>query len=202
MALLRSDGYNEKPLLKNPAIIVVNFLLVGIVVLFLSFSYGYFAFKNENWADFKLPRVFWISALLVILISFVLRSVVKYYDADDRKKLRRNTFVALGLALGFVFCQVYGWNQMRAQNMLLSTSTSASYVYLLTGLHSLHVLAGIIFLSVASYRIYKNTAGQVNALLYFSDPVHRSRLKMMVKYWHTIDALWLYLFLAFLYNHT
>jgi cytochrome c oxidase subunit 3 len=202
MALTRTNHSGEKPLIKNPAIIVVNFLLIGIVVLFLSFSYGYFAFKNEKWLDFRLPRVFWISAMLVVAISVVMRNMIKYYDADKHIKLRRNILVALVLAIGFVICQFIGWQNMQQQGMLIDTTTGASYVYLLTGLHAIHILVGIIFLSVATYRIFHNTRNQVNALIYFSDPLHRSRIKMMATYWHTIDALWIYLFLAFLYNHT
>ncbi|MBK7440933.1 MAG: cytochrome c oxidase subunit 3 [Bacteroidetes bacterium] len=202
MALTRTNNSGEKPLIKNPAIIVVNFLLVGIVVLFLAFSYGYFAFKNEDWIAFRLPRVFWLSTLFIILVSVLLRKTVHFYDKDNALKLRIHVGIALIFATAFVVCQWIGWQQLHSRNLHLDTSTSVSYIYLLTGLHAIHVLVGMVFLITAFFRVYKHTGSQVNALIYFSDPIRRSRFKMLATYWHTIDLLWVYLFLAFLYNHT
>lgn len=202
MALTKMNNSGEKPIIKNPAILAVNFLLVGIVILFLAFSYGYFAFRDDSWAQFRLPRQFWLSTLLVVMVSVVLHQTTRLYDRDNVKGLRLAIGLSLFFAIAFVLSQYASWQTLKAQNIFLATSPSGSYVYLLIGLHVLHVLVGLIFLIVSFVRVYKNTGSQVNALLFFSDPVRRSRLKLLTTYWHTIDALWVYLFLSFLYNHT
>ncbi len=202
MSLTGINNNGEKPMIKHPGMIAVNLLMAGIVMFFLSLSYGYILRMGENWQAFRLPRVFWLSTVCVVIISILLRSTLKLYDTDKTASLRRNVGAALLFSLVFVICQFIGWKQLSNQQMLLQTSPSGSYVYLLTGIHVVHVGVGIVFLLVANFRIYNHTNNTVKALLYYSDPLRRNRLSMLRTYWHTIDFLWVFLFLAFLYNHT
>ncbi|MFI5171089.1 MAG: heme-copper oxidase subunit III [Chitinophagales bacterium] len=196
-----SETRDKRQLIKNPAIIIVNFLMAGIVLLFVGLAYGYIFTMGSNWLEFKLPKIFWLSTASIISVSILLRSTLKFYDSDKPAKLKRNILAALIMACLFVFCQVSGWITLQKQGIVLDTSPSVSYLYVLTGLHILHVLAGIIFLVVAVVRSYLNTANEVSSLLFFSDPVKRTRLKLLNTYWHTIDFLWVFLFLAFLFHH-
>lgn len=202
MSLTGVNNNGEKPMLKNPGMIALYLLMAGIVMFFLSLSYGYILNMGENWKEFRLPRVFWLSTICVIMVSVLLRKTLKLYDADNTESLRKNTAGALLFSLLFVVCQVIGWQQLKAQQMLLQTSPSGSYVYLLTGIHVLHVGVGLLFLLVTNIRLYRHTSDNLKALLYYTDPIRRNRLSMLCIYWHTIDFLWIFLFLAFLYNHT
>lgn len=202
MSLTEVNRNGEKPMIKNPGMIAVNLLMAGVVMFFLSLSYGYILRMGENWQAFRLPRVFWLSSVCVIMVSLFLRNILKLYDADNTFAVRRNVSLALLFASLFVLCQFLGWQKLSEQKMLLQTSPSGSYVYLLTGIHAAHVGLGIIFLIVATFRIFSHTSNNVKALLYFSDPTRRNRLMMLRTYWHTIDFLWIFIFLAFLYNHT
>jgi len=202
MSLTGVNNNGEKPMVKNPGMLAVNLLMAGIVMFFLSLSYGYVLKMGENWQEFKLPRVFWLSTFCVVIISFILRKTLSLYDTDKTDALRRNIGAAMLFSLLFVICQFIGWQQLSNKQMLLQTSPSGSYVYLLTGIHVVHVGVGIIFLLTANIRVFKHTNNVVKALLYYSDPLRRNRLAMLRTYWHTIDFLWVFLFLAFLYNHT
>jgi cytochrome c oxidase subunit III len=202
MSLTGVNNNGEKPMLKNPGMIALYLLMAGIVMFFLSLSYGYILNMGENWKEFRLPRVFWLSTICVIMVSVLLRKTLKLYDADNTESLRKNTAGALLFSVLFVVCQVIGWQQLKAQQMLLQTSPSGSYVYLLTGIHVLHVGVGLLLLLVTNIRLYRHTSDNLKALLYYTDPIRRNRLSMLCTYWHTIDFLWIFLFLAFLYNHT
>ncbi len=188
--------------LRNPTVLIVDMLLASIVIFFLGITYGYVARLGSAWTDFRLPKVFWLSTLSILMVSFFLRHVLEAYDRDQVTTLKRKIALAFAAALIFSACQVAGWLQLRDQGLLIDTANSVSYVYILTGLHILHVLLGLIFLMVAAFRINRHTATGVQALLYFSDPLRRDRLKLLTHYWHTIDFLWVLLFLAFLFNHT
>lgn len=201
MANSREMSSGQRQLIKNPATIIVNFLLAGIVVLFLSLSYGYIFTMGSNWIEFKLPKVFWLSTIAILCVSFFLRRTLRMYDLDNPKKLKRSLMFALCFAALFVYFQLKGWSLLTAQGLTLQSSNSVSYLYLLTGLHILHVIVGIVFLIVAVYRSHFNTIDKVKALLFFSDKHKRTRLKLLNTYWHTIDFLWLYLFFAFLFHH-
>lgn len=187
---------------RNPMVIVVNMLLASIVVLFLALTYGYALRMGSNWLEFRLPKVFWLSTICIMLVSFFLRRTIKYYDTDRTARLRRAMALATIMATAFVVCQLIGWGELGKAGILMDTSTSVSYLYLLSGLHLLHVGVGIIILLVGCVRLFTNTSTPVKALLYYADPVRRDRLKLLNHYWHTIDFLWLFLFLVILYNQT
>lgn len=191
----------QRHIIKNPSVIIVNFLLAGIVVLFLALSYGYIFAMGSNWIEFKLPKVFWLSTAAILCVSLFLHRALKMFDLDKPKKLTRSIMVALFFSVLFVFFQISGWSALLSKGLDLQSSPSVSYLYILTGLHVAHVAVGIIFLIVSIFRSHKNTTDNVKALLYFSDPIKRSRLKLLNTYWHTIDFLWVYLFLAFLFHH-
>lgn len=187
---------------RNPMVIVVNMLLASIVVLFLALTYGYAFQMGNNWLEFRLPKVFWLSTISILLVSYFLRRTLVYYDGDRTARLRRSMILATIFATAFVVFQLIGWGELGSQGILLTTSQSASYLYLLSGLHLLHVGVGIIILLAGCRRLIVHTASPVKALIYYADPIRRDRLKLLMHYWHTIDFLWLFLFLVILYNHT
>jgi len=187
---------------RDPAILLVDLLLIAIIIFFIGITYGYIARLGDTWQDFRLPKIFWLSTMCILLVSYFLRRLLAAFDKDDTAELQRRIFSALLAALGFTACQVTGWIQLRNSGILPDTAVSASYVYVLSGLHVLHVVVGLVFLLVAAIRIHNNTGSGLKSLIYYSDAVPRRRLLLMTHYWHAIDLIWLVLFLAFLFNHT
>lgn len=198
----QSAGIPTEGKFRNPAMLLINLVLVSIVVLFLAITYGYLAKLGTQTDDFRLPKVFWMSTLSIVSVSVLLHRLIQAYDRDNVRALRIRLGLALVAALLFSGCQVAGWIQLDRQGLMLHTDPGVAYIYVLTGLHIVHVGAGLIFLLVTVLRMRKFTANHVGTLIYFSDPLRRDRLKMLTHYWHTIDFLWVFLFLAFLYNHT
>lgn len=195
-------GENLTGRFKNPTVLLVNLVLLSIVILFLGITYGYLAKLGSAWLDFRLPKVFWLSTLSILSVSILLQRLLAAYDADHIREMKIRLGLAFGTAMVFTICQISGWQQLISQGLMMDTHPSVAYLYVLTGLHIAHVAVGLLFFIVAAYRLQKNTAVNVSALLYFSDPMRRDKLKLMVHYWHTIDLVWVMLFLSFLYNHT
>lgn len=180
----------------------VDMTLSGIVVLFLGIVYSYIFNNNKaKWEDFHLPKIFWLSTLCILCVSFFFNRAYRAYLRDKSSRMKSNLIVTSVFAFLFVCCQITGWIQLSAQGFLLTSNPSVSYVYVLSGLHAAHVLAGIIFLAVAVYGAFYNTRDEVRSLLYFTDPAKKLRLKLLMHYWNTIDFLWIFLFLCFLYEH-
>jgi cytochrome c oxidase subunit 3 len=72
--------------------------------------------------------------------------------------------------------------ELRAQGLYLATNPSASFFYLFTVLHALHILGGLCDLSLVIWRFSK----QVPTL-------RISTLSAVSYYWHFMDVLWIYL---------
>ncbi|MEZ5014061.1 MAG: cytochrome c oxidase subunit 3 [Chitinophagales bacterium] len=197
----------QNPYKRYPFLIVVRFIMAGIVVLFLSLTYGYLYTTDIQWVAFHLPKVFWLSTLAIVLVSVCMRLVLQLYDADRPSRLRWTLFAAFFLGVLFIIFQIIGWTALfrlsreAVRTYAVSSSNGFDYLYLLTGLHALHVLVGLIFLIVANVRTFIHTKDPVKALVFFSDPIRRIRLRLVITYWHTIDVLWVVLFLSFLFKH-
>jgi cytochrome c oxidase subunit 3 len=67
-------------------------------------------------------------------------------------------------------------------------NVSASFLYILSGLHILHLLGGILWLLVLLAKSFSGTITQQNML-----PLDLGSI-----YWHFLDILWIYLFLFLL----
>jgi cytochrome c oxidase subunit 3 len=70
-------------------------------------------------------------------------------------------------------------------------NSSSSYVYLLSFVHLLHVLGGLLFL-IAIYAFAKFKKDQ---------PISNLRLRLGATYWHFVDGLWIYLLLFLIFIH-
>lgn len=90
--------------------------------------------------------------------------------------------IVLGCA--FVSGQVLAWHQMGARGIYLSTTPNATFVYLATILHAIHVGAGLLALLSAA----------VLALAKATWDSRRIVVDVTAWYWHFMAALWVYLF--------
>jgi cytochrome c oxidase subunit 3 len=100
-------------------------------------------------------------------------------------------WLSLTLILGFLFCilQFLSFRNLIEMGYFFAGAQSTittSFIYVLTFLHAVHLLAGIIVLLVLIYNT-NNNRYQVNKLGF----------TLGVTFWHFLDILWLYLFLFF-----
>ncbi len=176
--------------------------VVGITVLFIALTVAYlFSSVSWQWAQFRFPKLFLVSAILIVLSSFSIQAARKAYDEDDSQQLYKMLQITLGLSIGFVIAQTVGWNNLYQQGIYVAGKPDGSYLYLISGLHALHVLVGVGILGVMMYGLRKKLNDPVKSLLYFTDPSTRLNLKLLAFYWHFVDILWIYLLLFFLFNH-
>jgi cytochrome c oxidase subunit 3 len=56
--------------------------------------------------------------------------------------------------------------------------------YVMTGLHGLHIVVGLIFIGIVMYRIKKD----------FITPTNFQKLENSGLYWHIVDIIWIFLF--------
>jgi cytochrome c oxidase subunit III len=88
------------------------------------------------------------------------------------------------MGLGFLVGQYLAWIELEARGFFLATSASSSFVYLLTGMHAIHLAGGLIALLYAG----------ITAL--FRKPVEARRIVVDITawYWHFMALLWIYIF--------
>ncbi len=151
-----------------------------------------------NWLEFKLPTMFFVSTAVIGLSSFAIERAKKAFAHNQYATYRMALRLTLLLGICFVIVQYIGWQQMMQNGILLQGNPSGAFVYLISGLHALHVLMGIIILTVMWFNARKNP-DEIEQLVIDSNPYKMHSIEMMAIYWHFVGVLWVYLLLFFTY---
>lgn len=166
--------------------------IVTIVMLFAAFTSYYIVRRAAgHWLAFELPQMFWISTAIILISSVTMNWAIAAARKDDLKKTSTGLLLTFVLGIAFGVVQYFGWTYLYSNNIVFAGSDSnaaGSLLYLITALHLLHVVAGLILLIVMMARTSKGIYSSQNML----------GLKLTAIYWHFLDGLWIYLFL-FLY---
>ncbi|MEY2904832.1 MAG: hypothetical protein RJA52_848 [Bacteroidota bacterium] len=188
--------------MRNPANVILVLLLIGISVLFLSLSFSLvYTRVQNNLPAIELPFIFYLNTLILIGSSYTLILAKKSYLNDNTQKYLSSLIGTLVLSFIFLGAQFKGWNILFEKNIFIQSDHSASYLYVISGLHFAHVIGGIPFLVAFIITAIKRMKEPVSVLVYFSDPEKRLKLKLLSWYWHYLDALWIYLVLFFMINY-
>jgi cytochrome c oxidase subunit III len=186
----------------HPHYIIITLVIAGITALFLGFTASYIYNRVQQGVEpVALPSLFYINSIFIIGSSATLMLAKKAYLDDNTANFKTMLWVTLGLTVIFLFMQVQAWQQLMSQNIFINYNTLASYMYLISGLHFLHLIAGIPYLIHFIYVAYKRMKDPVTVLVYFSDPDKLRGLKILNIYWHFLDGLWIYLVIFFLLNY-
>ncbi|WP_274628665.1 cytochrome c oxidase subunit 3 [Arvimicrobium flavum] len=174
----------QAPTMPNPKLGLGVFLAV-VGCLFALFASAYFMrMELADWRAMPLPRILWFNTLVLALSSVALHIAV-VSSRKDQIQTTRLALVTGGLtALVFLAGQVSAWRDLAASGYLLNGNPANSFFYLLTGMHGLHIVGGLVALGVTTARAWGD--------------VPRERLRLGVElcamYWHFLLFIWLALF--------
>ncbi|MBK8636340.1 MAG: cytochrome c oxidase subunit 3 [Saprospiraceae bacterium] len=192
----------ERNYLIHPNYIILILVLFGVTALFMGFSAAYLYNRlQQGVAPVRLPSLFYYNSILLLASSYSLWSSKKAYQNDQTSKYQQMLVVTLVLTIAFLIAQILAWNQLYDLNISLQHSTMASYMYVITGLHFAHLIAGIPFLIYFIYVAVTKMKSPMTVLIYFADTDKKRKLDLLNIYWHFLDALWLYLVIFFLINY-
>ncbi len=88
------------------------------------------------------------------------------------------------LGFGFLLGQWLAWGEIKARGFFVNTNPDASFIYLLTAAHALHLTGGIIAMIWAG----------ITSLLQRPIEARRIAIDITAWYWHFMAVLWIYIF--------
>jgi cytochrome c oxidase subunit 3 len=165
-------------------------VFIGVAsVLFTLFivAYGMRMDMGSEWSPIAMPWQLWLSSALLVAGSVLLQ-----WAAADARALRlrnaRRLWLAGGAAAAAFLCsQVWAWQALVDARVVLATNPAASFFYLLTALHGLHVIGGLIAWSIVAKHVLPADAEPRAAA---------SRIALTARYWHFLLAAWVALYAA------
>ena len=194
--------YTQKTIKKfYPYKMILIFSLFGISTLFIGLSLAYLFSKDATWPRLIMPPAFIASTVLIIANSITMHLANYAFKKDWCDLYKVSLVMTFVLSLGFVATQYVGWIELQEKGINLQSHLAGSYLFLISGLHALHVFAGLIFFAVFLFGSFKLVNHPATALVYFTDPIKKLRLQLLTIYWHFIDAIWIYLFLFFIISN-
>ena len=132
----------------------------------------------------ELPSLLWPNTAALILSSIAIELSRRAIRRNDVQSMKRWLAAGGVLGLSFLVGQLAAWRQLVRAGVYLPSTLQSSFFYILTGLHGLHLLGGIVALSLVLLMALKNRLSAFR----------HEPLKLCATYWHVMDLLWIYLF--------
>lgn len=170
----------------------------GLLFLFLMLVFITKEVRNQD-IPVKIPGVFWVSTLIILLSSFTLQGANKAFREERFRSYRLNISITLLAGILFIVLQGLGWRIMLLAGITMSNNTAGMFIYVLSGLHILHTLGGLIALASANRDAFQRME-YIDSYVYSVNPPNQLKIKLISIYWHFIDILWIILFLFLLYH--
>ena len=140
-----------------------------------------------DWTPIALPAQLWLSSALLLAGSVLMQRAAAAAHAGDRIRVRRLLLAGGAAAAAFLCVQLWAWQALLDARVALAGNPAASFFYVLTALHGLHVLGGLVAWSVAA-QPPPTTPGEPDPAAW--------RIALCARYWHFLLAVWAVLFAA------
>ena len=161
----------------------------SIIMMFAGLTSAYIVKSNQpKWITFQMPVIFWYSTAVLVASSLTMQMALREFK--NRRMINYRKLISGTVILGasFIALQIFGFNQIWNSGITLSGAGAAPFMYVIFGLHGLHVLGGVIALLVMMLKAFNTHRRSY-------DPVP---VEVVSSYWHFVDILWVYLFIFFL----
>jgi cytochrome c oxidase subunit III len=183
--------------------------VAGIVMIFVSFTSAYVVRQGlptidprtntlvRDWIPVRLPALLLVNTCVLLFSSLTMALARRQLwsevplasgaetpgvAVEQRQKI---SWLALTVVLGlsFLTLQWMAWRELAASGFYVATSPSSSFVYLLTGMHGVHLIGGVVALLAAG------------AASLLRRPVSSRLVIVDVTgwYWHFMALLWVYI---------
>ncbi len=163
-------------------------------MLFAALTSGFIVYSggSGHGLNITLPSSFRYSTIALVISSITLFMASRAAKRLDYDKQQRFLWVTISLGVAFLILQVYGWYTLayKMHIYLVDPNATRSFVYVMTFLHLLHIIGGIIWL-ISTLNGSIKRIPQVQNLY---------RMEMTSIFWHFLDIIWIYLYVFLLLN--
>ncbi|MVN21144.1 cytochrome c oxidase subunit 3 [Mucilaginibacter arboris] len=168
--------------------------IITSFMLFAAFTSGFIVYTQgsaDKGIKIILPHAFIYSTIVILLSSGTMYLAFRAAKQLQFSKQRQYLWLTLILGIGFFCLQFYAWTVLVKMGVyLINPNASQSFIYIFTGVHLVHILAGLILVINSLVGSYKNAPPVKNIF----------RLEMASIFWHFVDILWIYLYVFLLLN--
>ena len=165
---------------------IVGVLFFLFIITFLSRSQypDFEALAGAPWQPFTDPGRLWFNTSLLALASVAMQFGLRGARLGRLNLTVAGVSASVLFTVAFLAAQFDLWLHLQAMGFYVNSNPANSYFYLLTAVHGLHMMGGLIVLSNVVFRVW-----------YDNEPESLSGpLQLCTTYWHFLLGVWLVLF--------
>lgn len=181
-----------EPYPSNKFRIAMWFVLLVVLMTFGGLISAYIVISTNGvmeWQPFALPIQVWVSTVLILASSVAYTIAQRALNADQQDKAKNWFLVTTVFGGMFIASQLLAWFELVRRGVYVQSNPYAGFFYILTAVHAVHVIGGILALGWIVLRTWQKTS-------FDEELVKRKQIANTVGwYWHFMDGLWLVLLL-------
>lgn len=168
--------------------------MIGMFMMFAALSSGFIVYTEggvDKGIKTILPNTFIYSTAIIVISSITMHLAYSAAKKMDFQKQKIYLILTMILGVAFFALQYEAWAVLTSRGIyFINTNASQSFIYIFTGLHLAHILAGLIVLLRALFGLLKSIP-QINNVF---------RMELATIFWHFLDLLWIYIYVFLLLN--
>jgi cytochrome c oxidase subunit 3 len=157
--------------------------VVGVVFMLLLIAYGG-RMAYEDWRPAPQLNLLWANTFVLILASVALQWAQVAVRRGRMDAMRVGLLAGGAFTLVFLFGQLLAWRQLATMGYFDVSNPAIAFFYLITGIHGLHLLGGLVAWGRAVARVWGD----------FNVAKMRQSVELCTLYWHFLLGVWLVLF--------
>jgi cytochrome c oxidase subunit 3 len=177
-------AHRDKPPVTAVRVGLWVFLAVATSLFALFISAYTMRMELSDWAPLPEPGLLWLNTALLVAASGYMQWTRSAAARGQTDRVRSGLSIAGALTLAFLAGQWVVWQQLGVAGYLASGNPANAFFYLLTALHGLHLLGGLVVWARTTTRAWRGAAvGEMS-----------QTVALCTVYWHYLLLVWLVLF--------
>ena len=163
----------------------LGIFLAVVGCLFALFISAYsIRMHTGDWSPLPVPKLLWLNTGVLVASSVALQWAAIMARRGHRDGLRTALFVGGACTFTFLAGQLLAWRQLSDAGYFLATNPANSFFYLLTAMHGLHLLGGLVAWGKTTDKVWRgNKLSEV-----------RLSVELCATYWHFLLFVWFLVF--------
>lgn len=171
--------------------------LLLMLFLMVSFTFELASESDVLEIDLIVPKFYFISGVLLPFTYFYIARLPEIFKTEDAITVQKRLLVTFIIGMIFLIFQLSGWLEWIYKGIEVESGRVGTYLYVITGLYMLHVLATMVIMTIKLYQIRNLQHDGIKQLLYFTSTYEKMKLEIISIIWRYLIILWLILIIWF-----
>jgi cytochrome c oxidase subunit 3 len=184
------DGATREREMTSLSLVTVIVILATVTMTFgaMIAVFFYRSLAPQFWGHLTIPPLLWLTTGILLTSSVTFEKARQHLAVNDQIGFHRLMRWTTGLGVMFLLGQIAAALQILHSGVVLANNPHSWFIFLFSGLHGAHIVAGLIGLGYL--------------LLRTKEPASGPRFQMTTRVvarsvsicWHYLDFLWLLMF--------